>query len=66
LAFVVPQDVKGTEPLDRFVASVDHVEALTGLDFFHQLEDTLENALEARSDPRAWPLDAATRLPSRY
>ncbi len=66
LAFVVPQDVKGTEPLDRFVTSVDQVEALTGLDFFHQLEDTLENALEARSDPRAWPLDAATRLPSRY
>lgn len=66
LAFVVPQNVKGTESLDRFLASVDHVEALTGFDFFHELEDGLENRLEAQTDPAAWPLEEAAGLPGRY
>ncbi len=46
-AFLVPQTVRGHEPLARFVVSVDHIEALTGLDFFHALEDPLEDRLEA-------------------
>lgn len=66
LAFVIPQDVRGNEPLDRFITSIDHVEALTGLDFFHELEDSLENRLEGRIDPSHWPLKAASQLPSRY
>jgi len=46
-AFLIPQQVHGDEPLARYVVSVDEVEKLTGLDFFHALEDPLENRLEA-------------------
>ena len=46
-AFLVPQQVRGDEPLARYVVSVDDVEKLTGLDFFHVLEDPLEDRLEA-------------------
>lgn len=42
------------EPLYKFVVSVDKVEALTGIDFFHQLEDGKENKLEASSSYKAW------------
>lgn len=46
-AFLIPQQVRGDEPLARYVVSVDEVEKLTGLDFFHALEDPLEAHLEA-------------------
>ncbi len=41
-------------PLYKFVVSVDEVEALTGIDFFPQLEDTKENKLEASSSYKSW------------
>jgi endonuclease G len=66
LAFVVPQSVRGNEPLDHFVASVDRVEELTGLDFFPQMESGLQARLEAAVDPAAWRLDAVARRPGRY
>lgn len=66
LAFVIPQNVRGNEPLERFVTSIDRVEALTGFDFFYDLDDSVENRLEAQADPAQWPLEAASRLPGRY
>ena len=39
--------VCGIEPLGRYLASVDDVERQTGLDFFHELADAQEQALEA-------------------
>lgn len=56
LAFIVPQSVSGDEPLARFVVSVDEVEARTGLDFFSDLPDEAERALEARIRTRDWGL----------
>jgi endonuclease G len=41
-------------PLYKFVVSVDEVEALTGIDFFPQLEDKIENKLEASSRYKNW------------
>ena len=41
-------------PLYKFVVSVDEVEALTGIDFFPELEDTIENKLEASSSYKKW------------
>jgi len=41
-------------PLYKFVVSVDEVEVLTGIDFFQQLEDSLENKLEASSSYKSW------------
>jgi endonuclease G, mitochondrial len=66
LAFVMPQNVKGNEPLDRYLVTVDKVEELTGLDFFHELNDQEENALESTLNPAPWNLAAVSRLPGRY
>lgn len=66
LAFVVPQDVRGDEPLDQFLSTVDAIEALTGLDLFHRLEDERERALESGIDAVAWGFARHARRPPRY
>ena len=53
LAFLV--DHKDSDlPLYKFVVSVDKVESLTGIDFFSQLDDDIENQLEASSSYKNW------------
>ncbi|MBU6343460.1 MAG: DNA/RNA non-specific endonuclease [Bacteroidetes bacterium] len=37
-----------TDPIANFAVTIDQVEALTGLDFFSKLPDSLENALESQ------------------
>lgn len=66
LAFLVPQTVQGKEPLDQFLTSIDTIETQTGLDFFPELDDTLENRLEAGVDTGPWRLQQVARLPGRY
>ncbi|ABA58302.1 DNA/RNA non-specific endonuclease [Nitrosococcus oceani ATCC 19707] len=67
LAFIVKQEgVRGKEPLDKFLVSVDDVEKQTGFDFFHELEDTLEEQLESSTEPDPWQLKEVARLPARY
>lgn len=61
LAFLVPQTVNGKEPLAQFVTSIDAIEAQTGLDFFAQLDDRTEAALEAAVLPQAWHLQAISK-----
>ncbi len=53
LAFLIPHK-DSNEPLYNFVVSVDKIEELTGIDFFHQLEDSIENTLEASADYKHW------------
>lgn len=53
IAFLMPhKDSK--EPLYKFVVAVDSIEKLTGIDFFTELEDSVENQLEASSDYKGW------------
>lgn len=66
LAFVMPQDVRGHEPLDRYVVSIDEVEALTGLNFMPRLDPTLEAALEAGVNTGGWGLEKVANLPGRF
>nr|WP_286009737.1 DNA/RNA non-specific endonuclease [Salinicola sp. S1-1-2] len=66
LAFLMPQDVSGNEPLDRFLVSIDEIEARTGLDFFPQLPAETERELERRVDASGWGLEAVSRRPGRY
>ena len=66
LAFVVPQDVCGTEPLSRYLASVDEVERRAGLDFFAELADAQEDALELAAAADGWRLDRFERRAPRY
>lgn len=66
LAFIIPQTVHGDERLDSFVTTVDHVEELSGFDFFSELPDGLENRLESQVDSAPWHLTEVAAKPARY
>lgn len=53
IAFLMPND-PSNRPLYEFVVSVDKIEQLTGIDFFYQLPDVLENQLEKSSNYKDW------------
>lgn len=66
LGFLMPQTTRGSEPLTKFVVSIDEIEQATGFDFFSKLDDRQEVRLEAlQNDPR-WRLSDVARKPSRY
>jgi len=46
-AYIIPQDVVGSEKIEQFVVSVDSIENVTHIDFFWELDDALEDSLEA-------------------
>lgn len=66
LAFLMPQTAQGNEPLDRYLVSIDEIEARTGLDFFSLLPDDIETRLEGKVQAQGWGLEKVARLPSRY
>tara|TARA_B110000046_G_C12922508_1_gene367792 strand:+ start:320 stop:1027 length:708 start_codon:yes stop_codon:yes gene_type:complete len=47
MMFAYLMENKKLESLERHVATVDSIEALTGIDFYHELDDELENKLES-------------------
>nr|WP_233622061.1 DNA/RNA non-specific endonuclease [Flavobacterium agrisoli] len=53
IAFVIPNK-KSDRPLSEYVVSVDSVEKSTGIDFFHKMNDKLENELESQSNYANW------------
>jgi endonuclease G, mitochondrial len=53
IAFLMPHE-NSNKPLYKFVVSVDEIEKLTGIDFFPELEDSIENKLEASSSYKDW------------
>jgi endonuclease G, mitochondrial len=66
IAFIMPQEVCGDEPLSRFVVSVDEVQRRTGLDFFHELDDALEHRMERSSGTAGWRIERFERREARY
>ena len=56
LAFIIPQSVTGSEPLRKFVTTIDNIEKQTKIDFLHKLEDKLEDKLESSKDYTKWRL----------
>lgn len=56
IAFLMANE-NSTAPLHAFVVTVDSIQKLTGIDFFPELEDGLEQALETQSDIKAWHLN---------
>jgi endonuclease G len=66
LAFIMPQAVRGDEPLDDFLVSIDEVEARTGLDFFPRLPEDVAQSLEGRVVTDGWGIAEVARLPSRF
>lgn len=53
IAFLVPHK-NSDKALYEFVVSVDDLEKMTGIDFFPQLEDSIENALEQKTTYKEW------------
>jgi endonuclease G len=53
IGFLIPHQ-NSNKPLYEFVVSVDSIEKLTGIDFFPELEDTIENKLEASRSYKDW------------
>ncbi len=53
IGFVMPNEKCSGSVFD-YAMSVDEVEALTGLDFFYQLPDNVENAIEATWSQKDW------------
>ncbi|RCV92715.1 DNA/RNA non-specific endonuclease [Vreelandella rituensis] len=66
LAFIMPQTVRGNEPLDDYLVSIDQVEARTGLDFFPDLAQDVEQRLESRIDTQDWALEEVAKRPGRF
>ena len=53
IAFLVP-NAKSDKALYNFAVSVDDIEKITGIDFFPNLEDSIENKLEKNKDYKDW------------
>lgn len=66
LAFIMPQDVQGNEPLDNYLVTIDEIEARTGLNFFPDLSPALEQHLESQQRTHGWALEEVARKPGRF
>ena len=53
IAFLMPHE-KSEKGLYQFVTSIDEIEILTGIDFFPELPDKLENKIEKSSSYKHW------------
>ncbi|MFT4666009.1 MAG: endonuclease G [Polaribacter sp.] len=60
IAFLMDNEIS-YQPLDKYAVTIDEVEALTGIDFFHALlDDETEERLESSFNVRKWKLDNKT------
>ena len=48
------KNTAGNRPLDSYVNSIDQVERITGLDFFSELPDEIENRVEKAFNLKEW------------
>lgn len=53
IGFIYP-NTNTYEPMSDYCVSVDSIEAITGIDFYHILDDDLEDLIEAECNPRKW------------
>lgn len=57
IAFLIPNEIS-TRPLRDYAISINEVEAITGIDFFHQfMDDAFEDELESMNDVDLWNFD---------
>ncbi|AIA73325.1 DNA/RNA non-specific endonuclease [Halomonas sp. XH26] len=66
LAFIMPQDVRGNEPLDDYLVTIDEIESRTGLNFFPDLAAEREAVLEGQLRTQGWALEEVSRRPGRF
>ena len=53
IGFVIPHAVSN-KPLTAFVRTIDDIEEITGIDFFPELDDALEDQLESKVNTGKW------------
>jgi len=53
-AYLIPHKEERRKKLPDYLVAVDSIEALTGIDFFPFLEDTLEEELESKVELKGW------------
>ncbi|MGV8828245.1 MAG: DNA/RNA non-specific endonuclease [Breznakibacter sp.] len=63
VGFLLPNE-KGTMDLPHYCITVDSLESLTGIDFFHQLEDSIETKLESSTDIKSWDFSKSSNSTS--
>ncbi len=62
IGFILPN--KGSkEPLENYAITIDKVESMTGIDFFHKLPDEIEEEIESKVDLSRWDF---SRTSTRY
>lgn len=64
IAFIVPNR-RTKRPIRAFVATVDEVESTTGLNFFSNLEDSLEAILEQKAEIGDWGVPLKPETPRK-
>ncbi len=55
IAFIMPNQ-KSKKHIYTFVTSIDHVEELTGIDFYHNLNIQIQEEIESNKDIKKWSL----------
>jgi len=53
LAFIMPNK-KSKQSLYKYVVSIDKVEEVTGIDFYHKLDKAVQDEVEANADVKVW------------
>jgi len=53
IGFLLPK-IGSSSELKSFVVTVDSIESITGIDFFHELPDQIENKLESEIKLKDW------------
>lgn len=57
VAFIIPNAFFPSDQLKSFIVTIDKVEEKSGLDFLNELDDNLENSLEAENKLARWFLN---------
>jgi endonuclease G, mitochondrial len=52
-------------PLENYAVSINHIEEITGIDFFYNLPKELQDKIESQNDPMAWfsPIEQGDKMP---
>ncbi len=54
LSFIIPQNAKAHDRLEKYLVSIDEVERRSGFDFLYELDDQIEEVLEQKMDQSSW------------
>lgn len=61
IAFLVKED-KGGLYLKDYIISIDELEQITGMDYFHKLDESLQEIIEAEYNLEFWPITDFTSM----